>query len=179
MRLLIIGSLGGQIGEASQIAASRGALVSQANDVEAGLNSLRSGQGADLIMIDCKFDISPLVSSLKKERISVPVVACGVENDSRAAVDAIKAGAQEYVPLPPDQELISAIFYIVVEVPLSIVYEDPKMGNSFKLLKKLQRVTLVFWWWEFGTGKELIARHIYKASERSKASFVAINCSNT
>ena len=40
MRLLIIGSLGGQIGEASQIAASRGALVSQANDVEAGLNSL-------------------------------------------------------------------------------------------------------------------------------------------
>ena len=30
MRLLIIGSLGGQIGEASQIAASRGALVSQA-----------------------------------------------------------------------------------------------------------------------------------------------------
>ena len=52
MRLLIIGSLGGQIGEASQIAASRGAQVSQANDVEAGLNSLRSGQGADLIMID-------------------------------------------------------------------------------------------------------------------------------
>ena len=97
MRLLIIGSLGGQIGEASQIAASRGALVSQANDVEAGLNSLRSGQGADLIMIDCKLDISPLVSSLKKERISVPVVACGVENDSRAAVNAIKAGAQEYV----------------------------------------------------------------------------------
>ena len=95
MRLLIIGSLGGQIGEASQIAASRGALVSQANDVEAGLNSLRSGQGADLIMIDCKLDISPLVSSLKKERISVPVVACGDENDSSAAVNAIKAGAQE------------------------------------------------------------------------------------
>ena len=44
MRLLIIGSLGGQIGEASQIAASRGALVSQPNDVEAGLNSLRPGQ---------------------------------------------------------------------------------------------------------------------------------------
>ncbi|PPR63037.1 MAG: hypothetical protein CFH08_01640, partial [Alphaproteobacteria bacterium MarineAlpha3_Bin7] len=164
MRLLIIGSLGGQIGEASQIAASRGALVSQANDVEAGLNSLRSGQGADLIMIDCKFDISPLVSSLKKERISVPVVACGVENDSRAAVNAIKAGAQEYVPLPPDQELISAIFEAVVEVPLSIVYEDPKMGKLIQVAEKVAKSNAsILVVGDSGTGKELIARHIYKA----------------
>tara|TARA_B100000686_G_scaffold98425_1_gene105392 strand:+ start:3075 stop:4433 length:1359 start_codon:yes stop_codon:yes gene_type:complete len=177
MRLLIIGSLGGQIGEASQIAASRGALVSQANDVEAGLNSLRSGQGADLIMIDCKLDISPLVSSLKKERISVPVVACGVENDSRAAVNAIKAGAQEYVPLPPDQELISAIFEAVVEVPLSLVYEDPKMGKLIQVAEKVAKSNAsILVVGDSGTGKELIARHIYKASERSKASFVAINC---
>ena len=66
MRLLIIGSLGGQIGEASQIAASRGALVSQANDVEAGLNSLRSGQGADLIMIDCKLGYKSTCFKFKK-----------------------------------------------------------------------------------------------------------------
>ena len=164
MRLLIIGSLGGQIGEASQIAASRGALVSQANDVEAALNSLRSGQGADLIMIDCKFDISPLVSSLKKERISVPVVACGVENDSRAAVNAIKAGAQEYVPLPPDQELISAIFEAVVEVPLSIVYEDPKMGKLIRVAEKVAKSNAsILVVGDSGTGKELIARHISKA----------------
>ena len=177
MRLLIIGSLGGQIGEASQIAASRGAQVSQANDVEAGLNSLRSGQGADLIMIDCKFDIGPLVSSLKNERISVPVVACGVKNDSRAAVNAIKAGALEYVPLPPDQELISAIFEAVVEVPLSIVYEDPKMGKLIQVAEKVAKSKAsILVVGDSGTGKELIARHIYKASERSKASFVAINC---
>ena len=52
MRLLIIGALGGQIGGASQIAVTRGAKVSQANDIQAGLVALRSGSGADVIMID-------------------------------------------------------------------------------------------------------------------------------
>ena len=117
--------------------------MSQANDVEAGLNSLRSGQGADLIMIDCKFDISPLVSSLKKERISVPVVACGVENDSRAAVNAIKAGAQEYVPLPPDQELISAIFesvgFTTSTTPFQsgVKSDDLQVGQTFSVVTRL------------------------------------------
>ncbi|HIA80833.1 MAG TPA: sigma-54-dependent Fis family transcriptional regulator, partial [Rhodospirillales bacterium] len=54
MRLLIIGALGGQISGASQIATTRGAKVSQANDIEAGLAALRSGNGADVIMIDSK-----------------------------------------------------------------------------------------------------------------------------
>ena len=37
MRLLIIGSLNGQIGAASQIAMSRGAKVSQVDDIEMAL----------------------------------------------------------------------------------------------------------------------------------------------
>ena len=60
MRLLIIGDLGGQIGGASQIATSRCENVSHANDVEAGLASLRSGIGADVIMIDSGLDIANL-----------------------------------------------------------------------------------------------------------------------
>ncbi|TAN71759.1 MAG: sigma-54-dependent Fis family transcriptional regulator, partial [Magnetospirillum sp.] len=56
MRLLIIGTLDGQIGAASQIAMARGAKVRQAEDVPAGLEVLRT-QGADLVMIDVKRDI--------------------------------------------------------------------------------------------------------------------------
>ncbi|MEQ9198916.1 MAG: sigma-54-dependent Fis family transcriptional regulator, partial [Rhodospirillales bacterium] len=77
MRLLIIGSLGGQIGAASKIAVSRGAKVVHADNVAEALNVLRSGQGADLIMIDVKQNIAQLVESLKSERISATVVACG------------------------------------------------------------------------------------------------------
>ena len=115
MRLLIIGSLGGQIGAASKIAVSRGAKVVHADNVAEALNVLRSGQGADLIMIDVKQNIAQLVESLKSERISATVVACGTENDSKAAVGAIKAGAQEFVPLPPDPELMAAVFEAVAE----------------------------------------------------------------
>ena len=135
MRLLIIGALGGQIGGASQIATSRGAKVSHANDVEAGLASLRSGIGADVIMIDSGLDIANLVSSLNSERINVPVVACGIGDESKTAVKAIKAGAQEFVPLPPDEDLISAIFESVTEDTSRIIYKDPSMAKTLKLQK--------------------------------------------
>ena len=54
MRLLIVGMLEGHISTAGQIAISRGATVSQVDSIESGLHSLRSGKGADLVMIDIK-----------------------------------------------------------------------------------------------------------------------------
>ena len=75
MRLLIIGSLQGQIGAASKIAMSRGARVSQVADIEKALQTLREGGGADLVMIDAALDVAKLMASLEGERISVPVVA--------------------------------------------------------------------------------------------------------
>lgn len=50
MRLIIIGSLNGQIGAASKIAMARGAKVSIVEDIESALQALRAGQGADVIM---------------------------------------------------------------------------------------------------------------------------------
>ena len=91
MRLLIIGALSGQIGAASQIAVSRGAKVSHANDIDTAIRGLCNGQGADLVMVDTTLDIAHLVSRLKNERISIPVVACGVDDDAKVAVAAIKA----------------------------------------------------------------------------------------
>ena len=53
-------------------------------------------------MADVGLDIGLLVRSLAAERICTPVVACGIGTDARRAVDAIRAGAKEYVPLPLD-----------------------------------------------------------------------------
>ena len=74
MRLLIIGLLNGQIGAASQIAMARGATVSHCESIDAGLDALRSGKGADLVMADVDLDIKALVTNLAHERISVPVI---------------------------------------------------------------------------------------------------------
>jgi two-component system, response regulator FlrC len=93
MRLLIVGSLGGQIGAATKIAIEKGAKVAHAGTVELALAELRQGRGADLIMADIVLDIGLLVRSLASERICTPVVACGIGTDARRAVEAIRAGA--------------------------------------------------------------------------------------
>jgi DNA-binding NtrC family response regulator len=177
MRLLIIGSLQGQIGAASKIAMSRGAKVSQVGDIEKALQSLRDGAGADLVMIDAGLDVAKLIASLKSERINVPVVAAGVGDDSATAVRAIKAGAQEYVPLPPDADMIAAVLEAVTEESGALVYGDPKMAELLALADKVavsDASILVIG--SSGTGKELVARHIHRKSPRASKPFVAVNC---
>ncbi|NKD54464.1 MULTISPECIES: sigma-54-dependent transcriptional regulator [unclassified Haematospirillum] len=177
MRLLIVGSLGGQIGAASQIAMRRGAKVSQADDIHAALTQLRGGHGADLMMVDIGLDIRLLVASLESERISVPVVACGVSTDTKAAVEAIRAGAKEYVPLPPDPELIAAVLAAVVQQDNTIIFRDPSMQKIMDLANQVapsEAGILIVG--ESGTGKELVARHIHQKSRRANRVFVAVNC---
>jgi len=177
MRLLIIGTLGGQIGAASQIAMQKGAKVQQAETVDRALDQLRAGQGADLIMIDVHADIAHLVSSLESERIALPVIACGVGNDSQAAVRAIKAGAKEYIPLPPDAELIAAVLHAVSEEPSTIVYNDPGMADVIKMADQIApSEASVLITGASGTGKEMMARHLHAKSRRKDKTFVAVNC---
>ena len=133
MRLLIVGTLGGQVTAAAKIALSRGAKVSQVDDIASALAALRGGQGADLVMIDVGLDIAQLIVALKTERIHVPVVACGIGSDASAAVRAIKAGAKEYLPLPPNAELIAAVLAAVTEESSSILFRDPSMKDTLRL----------------------------------------------
>jgi len=177
MRLLIIGSLEGHITAAGKIALARGAKVAQVDDVVAGLNALRSGQGADMLMVDIKQDIPLLITSLKSERIIIPVVACGIGSDTKTAVSAIKAGAKEYIPLPPDPELIAAVLEAVTEESHEVVYRDPAVDAVYRLADRIAgsdaSVLIVG---ESGTGKELMARYVHRKSKRSGKPFISVNC---
>ncbi len=177
MRVLILGTLGGQIGAASQIAMSRGAQVSHVYSIDEGLDALRSGNGADLIMADVMLNVADLVERLESERMNVPVVACGVGSDSQAAVRAIKAGAKEYVPLPPDAELIAAVLTAVAEEEYDIVHKDPKMADVIKMAEQVApSEASILITGPSGTGKEVLARHIHAKSRRNDKRFVAVNC---
>ena len=168
MRLLIIGMLEGHISTAGQIAISRGATVSQVDSIDAGLHALREGQGADLVMIDIKLPITKFMKSMKGERMSTPVVACGVSNNPDAAVAAIKAGAKEYIPLPPNPEMIAAILKAVSEEQTSVIFKDPLMAGTLKLAAQIAPSDAsVLVTGESGTGKEVLARFIHTKSKRS------------
>jgi two-component system, response regulator FlrC len=177
MRLLIIGSLQGHMTTAGKIAIERGARVSHIEDVESALNALRNGQGADLIMIDIKANVVQLILALKTERFHVPVVACGIGNDTHGAVQAIKAGAKEYLPLPADSKLIAAVLAAVTEEANNVVYRDPVMVRTMALAEQIASSdATVLITGESGTGKEVMARHVHNKSRRAAQKFVSINC---
>ncbi|MDR4305775.1 sigma-54-dependent Fis family transcriptional regulator [Chelatococcus sambhunathii] len=177
MRLTIVGHLKGQLTAATRIAMNRGAAVTHAESVEQALRTLRAGRGADLIMCDVALDVRELVSSLSAERFHVPVVACGVDNDTRAAVDAIRAGAKEYIPLPPDPELIGAVLAAVADDSRDMVFQDPSMISLVQLATQIAASSAsVLITGESGSGKEMLARLVHEKSPRAKAPFVSVNC---
>src|SRR3569623_1059170 len=147
MRLLIVGTLKGQLTTATKIAMDNGASVTHAEDIELPMRVVRGGKGADLLLVDVAIDIRDLVMRLEAEHIHVPIVACGITNDARAAVAAIHAGAKEYIPLPPEPEMIAAVLAAVANVSR-----------------------------EAGTGKEVSARYVHSRSARAKRPCISVNC---
>ncbi len=177
MRLLIVGSLEGHIATAGKIALERGAKVAHVDDVDGALASLRSGQGADLVMVDVALNIAKLCTSLTSERICVPVVACGIGASPDSAAEAIRAGAKEYVPLPPDAELIAAVLEAVAEENNALIFRDPVMNRVLRLATQVATSDAsVLITGESGTGKEIMARFIHAKSKRADRNFISVNC---
>ena len=177
MRLLLVGNLDGQVAAATQIAMQRGAKVAHAGSPEIALEHLRAGRGADMVMIEVDLDIKAFIESLDQERISIPVVACGIETDAATAANAIRAGAKEYVPLPPDPVLIAAVLEAVTEENQSMIFQDPAFKSVVALADQVAKSEAsILITGESGSGKELMARYVHDNSRRAQRQFISINC---
>lgn len=177
MKLLIIGELSGYITEAGTIAHQHGSDVTYVPSIEAGLNHLRQGRGADLVMIDVLQDVANFMQSLQQERINIAVVACGIGNDRNLAVASIKAGAKDYLPLPPDPELIAAIIDAVCTEQREVIFRDPKSEQIIHTAQQIAKSDAsILITGESGTGKEVMARFIHNSSSRRDKPMVSVNC---
>lgn len=177
MRLLIIGSLNGQLTLATKMAMAEGAKVVHADSVAQALQVLNGGTSFDLVMVDVMLQVADLVTGITRARIHLDVVACGIDPDADVAVAAIKAGAKEYIPLPPEPELIAAILKAVSSESADVVYADPKSQALIGLAEQIApSEATVLITGESGVGKEVFAKHIHAKSRRANAPFVSLNC---
>ena len=177
MQILIIGSLGGELGQAARIATARGAKLQQADDDRTALARLRIDAQIDLLLVELPHDIGGLVRALAAERLPVPVVACGLDPAPETAAEAITAGAREFLPLPADPELIAAILEAASGESHAVIARDPVMLATIRRAEQVAGAEAsILITGESGTGKEVLARHIHRRSRRAAGPFVALNC---
>ena len=177
MRLLVVGRLNGQLANAVKMAMTAGAKVAHVETCAAATHALRAGQGADLLMVDFELDIRGLIAANEAERIRVPVVACGVGADPKRAADAIRAGAKEFIPLPPEADLIAAVLAAVSDDNRPMVTRDPSMQAVMALADQVAPSDAsILITGESGVGKEVMARYVHKKSRRATRPFISVNC---
>ena len=177
MRLLVVGRLSGQLSAAVKMAMDTGARVAHVETIAQATEALRKGQGADLLMVDYELDIRALIEANEREHISVSVVACGVNPDPRRAAMAITAGAKEFIPLPPDAELIAAVLSAVSDDARPLITNDPAMQQVLKLADQVAASDAsILITGESGVGKEVMARYLHEKSRRAQKPFISVNC---
>jgi len=153
----------------------------------------------DLMLCDIKLgDISGLdvLQASKKHNTETVVILISAYASTETAVEAMNAGAYDYVPKPFDkdelmQTVAKALDLKTIEHEKQqlndqlkehlhfglIIGNSPSMNHIYKLISQVAKTTTnVLITGESGTGKELIAQSIHQESDRSNQAFVVINC---
>ena len=129
MRLLIVGTLAGQLTTATKLAMDRGATVTHAADIAQALAVLRAERGADLLMLDVAFAIRELENTMHR----AVLMATGAEIGPEAilAPDGVRLDQQRGAPPVAHAafaaEPVSRAFVgrTVAEVERDLILETP------------------------------------------------------
>jgi DNA-binding NtrC family response regulator len=135
-----------------------------------------------------------VLRACKKEIPAVPVIMVTADKQLQMGVEAIKAGAADYITKPFHVGVLQEAIERAVGAPASgmetcvpragqgrlenMVGDSPKMREIFKLVSKVADTdSTILILGESGTGKELVARSLHFRSGRGNRPFIAINCS--
>ncbi|MBB3032475.1 sigma-54-dependent transcriptional regulator [Alteriqipengyuania lutimaris] len=175
VRMTLVGAQHSVFRQAAHMARETGALVTMADDETAALDLLRRA-GGDLVMIDVALDVRSFIANLRAERIVIPTIACGIDASAERAVAAVRGGARDYLPLPPDRDLIAAAIMSVASPPLEMVGSCKAIGEAIGFAKSMATSAApMLIHGEPGTGKEVMARLIHAHSDRP-GHFVTVEC---
>lgn len=182
------------------IAARRGWRTVSASDGETALATLGTpdGMALDAIVLDHwapDFDAAGLIAELRANRPMLPILLLTANGSVAAAVNAMRAGATDFLvkPLAPERLLAALDTAVGAKVsgelrPLTeklsahlafdeIVGSAPQFRAALAIAAKAARARVpVLIEGESGVGKEVVAEAIHAASPRHAKPMVRVNC---
>ena len=196
-RLLIVDPDPDQFAELGRVFADTDWYLASA---ATGTEAVDRAQNERFDAVICEFRLEGigglnLISELQKSNSKLPVVILTGKSDSRTAIEAIKAGAYDFLAKPADAAELKKTVSEAIQAsrrmskPVEIGGRtdsgegDALMGQSramlevYKALGRLSATPVtVLIRGETGTGKELVARALYQHGHRAHRPFVTVNC---
>jgi DNA-binding NtrC family response regulator len=174
-----------------------GFLTFSGEDAETGLKLLQQNS-IDLVLTDLKLpgmDGLEFLQTIKRQNAALPVVVMTAFGSVETAVEAMKAGASDYVLKPFSLTEMRMVIHKELDVRNlreenrslrealgkryshpNIVARSPKMQDVLATVERVAPTnSTVLLGGESGVGKDLIARAIHEKSLRAKGPFVKIN----
>ncbi|MBI4551423.1 MAG: sigma-54-dependent Fis family transcriptional regulator [Candidatus Latescibacteria bacterium] len=170
-------------------------VVHASNGME-GLQRIRT-EPLDLVILDLQMpgmDGMAVLRQIEAEGIDTTVVVITAYGSVERAVQAMKAGAFDFIPKPFETEHLRVVVEKAMErerlrrehaylqeeaagaVP-ALIGNSPKMRDILAVAQRAaQSTTTILLRGESGTGKEVLARAIHHWSPRQDRPFVAVNC---
>ena len=169
----------------------------QVDDAATGMEALQhiKEQDFDAIFCDIKMpemDCIEVLEAIRKES-DVPVIMLSGHGTIETAVEAIKKGAFDFIPKPPDLNRLlitlrnaldkknlateNKVLKKAVKIQHQMIGEsEPMMAVKDMIEKVAPTNARVLITGENGTGKELVARQLHDLSARSSGPFIEVNC---
>lgn len=174
---------------------NKGYQIIESEDGKDGFLKLTK-EDYDLVLCDIKMPKMDGVEVLQKVRengVNIPFIMLTGHGNISTAVEAMKAGAYDFISKPPDLNRLLTAVRNALETK-NLVAENIKLkkriAKKYKIIGESEAIdqihimidkvaptdARVLITGKNGTGKELVAHHLHQKSKRSGASFVEVNC---
>jgi DNA-binding NtrC family response regulator len=176
----------------SEQLAQLGYRVLLAEDGPRALALLDAGPWPDLVLLDVMLpgmDGLETLRAIRQRAPSLPVVMISVVGSARTIVEAMRAGANDYVSKPLGEVELGAAITRALErsaapampgaagAGVEALWQGAALAEVRALVERVAETDVtVLIQGESGTGKELVARTLHARSARKSGPFVKVNC---